>query len=62
MVMNSLKQKYAYESRANYYVDTVKAGLVTLTAEENSDQYHYVSTSVLKLGRLFGEKVSEHID
>ena len=62
MLMNSLKQKYAYESRANYYVDTVKAGLVTLTEEENSDQYHYVSTSVLKLGRLFGEKVSEHID
>ena len=62
MIMNSLKEKYSYELRANYYVDTVGEGLVTLTEEENSDQYHYVSTSVLKLGRLFGEKVSEHID
>ena len=62
MLINSLKKKYSYESRANYYVDTVKAGLVTLTEDENTDQYHYVSTSVITLGKLFGEKISEHID
>ena len=62
MLMNALKQKYAYESRMNYYVDTVGAGLVTLTEDENTDQYHYVSTSVITLGKLFGEKISEHID
>ena len=61
-LMNALKRKYAYESRANYYVDTVSAGLLTLTEDENTDQYHYVSTSVITLGKLFGEKISEHID
>ncbi len=30
--------------------------------DENTDQYHYVSTSVITLGKLFGEKISEHID
>ena len=62
MLMNALKKKYSYESRANYYADTVAAGLVTLTEDENTDKYHYVSTSLITLGHLFGEKISEHID
>jgi hypothetical protein len=62
MVMNAMKKKFSYESLANYYIDTVGAGLVTLTEDENSDHAHYVTTSVIKLGQLFGEKVAEHID
>jgi hypothetical protein len=60
LAINSMKKQYAYDSVLNYYIDTNAEGLDTL--QENNDQAHYDSLSMIKLGRLFGEVVSQHID
>ena len=58
--INDLKYQYSKESYLNYYIDTNAHGLSVF--EENNDLAHYDSLSMLLLGRLFGEKVSEAID
>ena len=58
--LNDLKYHYSKETYLNHYIDTNAHGLSVF--EENNDLAHYDSLSMLLLGRLFGEKVSEAID
>ena len=57
--MNERKKVYA-ESKENFhFIDTIGAGLTTTNEPpEKPDIYHYDVDSVLKLGRLFAEKIS----
>ena len=59
-IVNDLKFKYSEESDLNYIFDTNAHGLTTL--EEINDLAHYDSTSMLLLGELFGQKVSEVLE
>lgn len=56
--MNEYKKKYASENGYRY-VDTIGAGLTTLTEpEEAPDTYHYDCASTVKLGELFASELS----
>lgn len=59
-LVNECKLKYAEESSINFCVDTNKHGLTTL--EENNDNAHYDSTSMILLGELFGAEISKHLN
>lgn len=55
--INSIKEDYSLSCSRNYYVDTVAAGLTY--DRDNADYAHYDALSMLKLGRLFGEKLAQ---
>ena len=59
-MVNDCKLRYSKESNMNFYIDTNAYGLTTF--EENNDIAHYDSTSMLLLGRLYGEMISRAID
>ncbi len=59
-MVNECKIRYSMESNMNFYVDTNAHSLTTLY--ENNDLAHYDSASMLLLGRLYGEMISEIID
>ncbi len=60
LALNYSKILVSRDSHLNYYIDTNAHGLTTL--EENTDYAHYDSTSMLLLGQLFGQALSEAID
>ena len=54
--INEAKKDFAELSDLNIYIDTNAAGLVTTNEPaENPDSAHYDSTSMVKLGQLFGD-------
>lgn len=55
--VNDAKKQYALESAWRFYLDTQAAGLTYNL--ENDDPSHYDSLSMIKLGRLFGEKIAK---
>ncbi len=56
--INAVKQAYALSQPRYTYIDTIGAGLTTKNEpEEAPDIYHYDADSVIKLGRLFGERI-----
>jgi hypothetical protein len=54
--INNAKKEISDANDKNYFIDTIGAGLVV-----GADNAHYDPVSVIKLGRLFGEKVQEVI-
>lgn len=60
LALNYSKILLSRDSHLNYFIDTNAHGLTTL--EENNDYAHYDSTSMLLLGQLFGQTLSEAID
>lgn len=60
LALNYSKILISRDSHLNYFIDTNAHGLTTL--EENADYAHYDSTSMLLLGQLFGQALSEAID
>ena len=60
LALNYSKILVSRDSHLNYYIDTNAHGMTTL--EENNDYAHYDSTSMLLLGQLFGQALSEAID
>lgn len=60
LALNYSKILVSRDSHLNYFIDTNAHGLTTL--EENADSAHYDSTSMLLLGQLFGQALSEAID
>ncbi len=61
-VINNAKKEIAEECAVNYFIDTAAEGLSCLGEPvEGPDIYHYDSDSMLKLGRLFGEKIEEYL-
>lgn len=59
-LVNEMKRRYALVSELNEYIDTNKEGLTCL--QENNDNAHYDSWSMLRLGQMYGEKLSNFID
>lgn len=59
-VVNHCKRQFARDSHLNYFIDTNAEGLTTLY--DNDDIAHYDATSMIWLGELFGQCVSEAID
>ena len=59
-IVNDHKVNYALESDMNFCIDTNANGLTTL--HENNDIAHYDSTSMILLGRLFGEELSKALE
>ncbi|MBE6548318.1 MAG: sialate O-acetylesterase [Ruminococcaceae bacterium] len=56
--INQIKQLHAQNNRNSFYVDTIGAGLTTAyEPEEEPDTAHYDCDCVIKLGRLFAEKI-----
>lgn len=55
--VNNAKKQYASESAWRFYLDTQAARLTYNL--ENSDPSHYDSVSMIKLGRMFGEKIAK---
>lgn len=56
--MNESKSKYASEHENCCFIDTIAHGLTTNNEPEGApDWAHYDSDSVVKLGRLFAEKI-----
>ena len=53
-ILNAVKELWAAEHSKGYYVDVIGAGLT----RKPSDLAHLDSPSMLRLGRLFGEKLS----
>ncbi len=53
-ILNAVKELWAAEHSKGYYVDVIGAGLT----RKPSDPAHLDSPSMLRLGRLFGEKLS----
>ena len=53
-ILNAVKELWAAEHSKGYYVDVLGAGLT----RKPSDPAHLDSPSMLRLGRLFGEKLS----
>ena len=53
-ILNAVKEIWAAEHSKGYYVDVLGAGLT----RKPSDPAHLDSPSMLRLGRLFGEKLS----
>ncbi len=60
LALNYSKILVSRDSLLNYFIDTNDYDLTTLN--ENNDFAHYDSTSMLLLGRLFGQTLSEAID
>ena len=60
LALNYSKILVSRDSHLNYYIDTNDYDLTTLY--ENNDFSHYDSTSMLLLGRLFGQTLSQAID
>ena len=57
--MNEFKKNYAETHENSFFIDTIAAGLTTtFEPVESPDIYHYDSDSVIKLGKLFAEKIS----
>ena len=54
--INNAKKEIGDANDKNYFIDTIGAGLIV-----GADNAHYEPASVIKLGRLFGEKVQEVI-
>ena len=59
-LVNEMKRRYALESDLNEYIDTNKEELTCL--QENNDNAHYDSWSMLRLGQMYGEKLSSFLD
>ena len=56
--MNELKKNHAAKNKNTFYIDTIGYGLTTLyEPEEEPDTYHYDSDCIIKLGKLFAEKL-----
>ena len=53
-ILNAVKELWAAEHSKGYYVDVIGAGLT----RKPNDPAHLDSPSMLRLGRLFGEKLS----
>lgn len=61
VIINNAKQTNANEDPLSFFIDTNKEGLKTNHEPVGSvDIYHYDSSSMIKLGRLFGELLVEH--
>ena len=60
LALNYSKILVSRDSHLNYFIDTNAHELTTL--EENNDYAHYDSTSMLLLGQLFGQMLSQAID
>jgi len=60
LALNYSKILISRDSHLNYYIDTNAHGMTTL--EENNDYAHYDSMSMLLLGQLFGQTLSQAID
>lgn len=61
--VNNAKIQYQTNSKLNYLIYTNEAGLTCANEPEGTpDTAHYDSMSQLKLGHLFGEKLSEHLE
>lgn len=61
--VNNAKIQYQTNSKLNYLIYTNEAGLTCANEpEDNPDTAHYDSLSQLKLGQMFGEKLSEHLE
>ncbi len=57
--VNAFKQIFASEGENRFFIDTVAAGLTTNhEPDDRPDMAHYDSDSVIKLGRLFAEKIT----
>jgi hypothetical protein len=60
--MNSLKKEYAQKNKNFIYLDTIENGLTTkYEPVEKPDIAHYDCESVIKLGRLFVEKIIDNL-
>ncbi len=56
--INQLKIQYASNHKNHYFIDTIGNGLTTANEPtQNPDIAHYDSGSMIKLGRLFAEKI-----
>lgn len=54
-LVNEAKKQYCLESELRFYLDTQKAGLTY--DKDNADYAHYDADAMLKLGRMFAEKL-----
>lgn len=59
-LLNDIKLRYSLESDMNFCIDTNANGLTTLY--ENNDPAHYDSTSMILLGRLFGQELTNVLE
>ena len=58
--INSAKQQFSEESEWNVYLDTISANLMYNGEPAGSpDIYHYDSSSMIQLGRLFAQILLE---
>ena len=56
--VNDFKRSFAAEAENRFFLDTIAAGLTTGNEPEGEpDVAHYDSDSVIKLGRMFAEKI-----
>lgn len=56
--MNEIKENHAAKHKNMFFIDTIANGLTTkYEPVEEPDTFHYDTDSVIKLGRLFADKI-----